>query len=253
MSSGLAGADSSAPVTSALIQSASAVLGATPVFWGRYFTSVSTSGSVEYRHSTENPPLAAAGIRLLPVARQTKNVAGSQAQGLADGQANAKDFLTTFGIDYLRASGGRFYMFLDVEGDPSLTEAYYIGWAQGLAEQSVSQSGATVQVLPCVYGTQKDVTTWTAVQSAMAAGTPCFGAWIARYFTGSCSMGDWESDIVTPASPSPFPVPILAWQYAGNCDGGQIDCSQTNPGIDAQSQLLRFLVLPPGAATAVTT
>jgi hypothetical protein len=43
--------------------------------------------------------------------------------------------------------------------------------------------------------------------------------------------------------------PILAWQYAG---AGRIDCSQINPDIDAEAQLLAFLVMPPGAMTALT-
>jgi hypothetical protein len=247
MAQGSPGADSSAPVTTSLIQSAASLLGAPPVFWGRYFTSVSTKGSVEYHHATENQPLNAAGIRLLPVGRQTANVGGTTQQGITDGSANAKDFISTFGASVLAAQGGKFYMFLDVEGSPSLSQAYYTGWAQGLAQESqaLSASDASVQVLPCVYATQGDTVTWTAVQAAMNAGVACYGAWIARYYTSQCTMGDWLDAIVTPSEPAPFPCPILAWQYAGNCLNGQIDCSQTNPHLDAQTQLLDFLVLPP--------
>lgn len=245
MAQGLPGADSSAPVTTELIEEATNLLGATPVFWGRYFTSVTTTGSVEYRHATENEPLNAAGIRLLPVARQTNHVNGSQDQGLTDGSANAQDFIITFGAEVLAAQGGQFYIFLDVEGSPSLSVDYYVGWAQGLAQEAQSLTGGSVQMLPCVYATRSDTTTWSAVEQAMAAGAACHGAWIARYYTGQCEMGEWSDSIVTPASPSPFPVPILAWQYAGNCLDGQIDCSQTNPEIEVVSSLLSFLLLPP--------
>ncbi|HEV2446403.1 MAG TPA: hypothetical protein VGS58_10790 [Candidatus Sulfopaludibacter sp.] len=250
MAQGLPGADSSLPVTTELIQAAAGLFGANPCFWGRYFTSVTTTGSVEYRHAQENGPLSAAGLRLLPIARQTNHVAGGQGQGLADGVANAQDFVTTFGVPLLAAQGGQFYIFLDVEHAPSLSQEYYTGWAQGLEQESQALSGGSVQVLPCVYGPWSGTATWTALAAAMAAGVPCQGAWMARYPSSNCAMREWSDQLVTPAAPSPFPCPILAWQYAENCLGGQIDTSQTNPNIDANSQLLPFLVLPPGQPLA---
>jgi hypothetical protein len=252
---GLPGADSSLPVTSELINAAAELLGEAPVFWGRYFTSVSTTGSVEYRHAKENQLLNQAGIRLLPIARQTPNVNGSLDEGIADGVANAQDFIATFSSQVLASQGGQFLMFLDVEGPPapSLSQDYFSGWAQGLAQEARALSGGSVRMMPCVYGTQTDVTTWTAVAAAMSSGVACHGAWIARFHSGKCTMGDWEPNIVTPASPRPFPCPILAWQYAGNCLDRKIDCSQTNPNIDVESQLLAFLVLPPAAAAAHIT
>ncbi len=250
MAQGLPAADSSIPVTSGLIESATTLLGATPIFWGRYFTSVSTSGSTEYRHALENAPLNQAGIRLLPIARQTAKVNGTEEAGLADGMANARDFISTFTSAELASQGGEFYMFLDVEGSPSLSQDYYAGWTQGLAQEAKARSGGSVQILPCLYGAQSDTATWSTLADAMAAGAECFGAWIARYRTGKCTMGVWDPLIVTPVAPKPFPCPILAWQYAGDCLGGQIDCSQTNPDIDADSELLPFLVLPPGTTLA---
>jgi hypothetical protein len=235
-----------------MIQGATALLGATPIFWGRYFTSISTAGNVEYRHAQENPLLNAAGIRLLPVARQTGNVNGGKQLGITDGAANAQDFIRTFGVQSLMRQGGSFYMFLDVEGSPSLSADYYAGWAQGLAQEADSLSAAELSILPCVYATQSDKATWSAVAAAMANGTPCHGAWIARYATGKCGMGAWDPAMVTPTAPVPFPCPILAWQYAGNCLNGQIDCSQTNPGIDIEAQLLAYLVLPPAQMAAGT-
>lgn len=257
MAKGQPGADSSEAVTTSLIQLATNLYGAAPVFWGRYFTSVSTDTAEEYHHAAENQPLNAAGIRVLPIARQTRNVGGSLQQGIEDGAANAEDFIATFGAAFLASQGGRFYMFLDVENDPStdspsLSSNYFTGWAQGLAQESASASSGlsngSVAILPCVYATQDDTATWAALASAQAAGAPCMGAWIARYYFSDCAMSDWSDSIVTPASPispAPFPWPILAWQYAGDCLNGAIDCSQTNPNIDAQSQLLDFLALPP--------
>jgi len=238
-----------------LIDAAAELFGAAPVFWGRYFTSVSTTGSVEYRHAKENQPLNQKGIRLLPIARQTGHVNGTLDQGIADGVANAQDFIATFSPQVLASQGGQFLMFLDVEGAPapSLSQDYFSGWAQGLAQEARAASGGSVRMMPCVYGTQTDVRTWAAVAAAMSSGVECHGAWIARFRTGKCTMGEWDANIVTPSSPSPFPCPILAWQYAGNCLDGRIDCSQTNPNIDAESQLLAFLALPPAAAAAHIT
>jgi hypothetical protein len=245
MAQGLPGADSIQPVTTSLIQATTAHYGSTPVFWGRYFTSVTTSGSAEYHHAKENGPLNAAGIKLLPIGRQTGNVNGTQQQGVADGVKNAKDFITTFGASLLAQQGGQFYMFLDVEGDPSLSSDYYTGWAQGLAQESASHVG--VEILPCVYAAQGNSKTWTALAAATDAGAACVGVWIARYDPNDCTLGEWNDHTVTPPSPNPFPWPILAWQYCGNCLNGQIDCSQTNPAIDPQADLLDFLVMPPPA------
>ena len=127
MAKGKAGADSSVPVTNQigdkdLIHIATEVFGQMPAFWGRYFTSASTSGNVEYRHLKENLMLNQNGIRVLPIARQTRNVNGTQASGSADAEVNVEDLITTFGQDYLESLGGRFLMFLDVEGSPRVFE-----------------------------------------------------------------------------------------------------------------------------------
>ncbi len=177
MAQGQPGADSLSPVTSSLIQKATALYGTAPVFWGRYFTSATTTGSGEYHHATENPPLNAAGIRLLPVARQTANVGGSQEQGAADGAANAQDFVDTFGVPELTAQGGQFIMVLDVEGNPDLTADYYTGWTQGLISTAQQESGGAVQMLPCLYASHGDSGTWNALETAMNAGAPCSGVW----------------------------------------------------------------------------
>lgn len=250
MTQGLPGADSSTPVTAAMIQSATALFGRTPVLWGRYFTSATTTGTVEYRHAQENPVLAQFGIRLLPVARQTTHAAGTAAQGASDAQANVGDLFATFGADYLASLGGELLMFLDVEGtpsagSPSLGLDYWLGWAQTLGSASNAASGGRVTVLPCVYARQGDNATWATVTQASDQGVTCNGAWVARYYSGSCNLADWDQALVAPSVA--LPCEILLWQYAENCCGGAIDCSQTNPGLDIDALLLQRLILPPGA------
>jgi hypothetical protein len=256
MAKGKPGADSSVIVTSqvmgiSLIDLAKQLYGETPVFWGRYFTSASTGGTVEYRHLKENKALRDNDIRVLPIARQTKNVAGSVTDGSADAESNADDLITTFGEDYLASLSGEFYMFLDVEGSPSLSEKYYAGWAQTLAAYSASVSGGKVKILPCVYGTRSDDATWSAVSAAMAGGIPCDGAWIARWPRSGCQpLPDWSDHLVTPSVG--ISCPILIWQYADDCHGGGgFDCSETNPSLDLQD-LLDHLILPPDTTHVIT-
>ncbi len=245
MARGLAGADSSTPVTASLIEAATQLFGETPALWGRYFTSPETFGSTEYHHADESAVLAQAGVRLLPIARQTTRVAGSEQDGAADAQENVDDLFASFGAPYLAAKGGQILLFLDVEGSPStgspsLSASYYAGWSQTLATYSRSSSLNTVTVLPCVYARQGDEATWNVVA---ATGVQCAGAWVARYYSGSCAMSDWDDSIVMPAVQLPFDV--LLWQYAENCCNETIDCSQTNPGLDIQTVLLNRLITCP--------
>lgn len=251
MAKGNPGADSSSPVTDQIISSATELFGQAPSFWGRYFTSPTTGGSVEYRHGTESPILAAHNIRLLPVARQTTHVGGSQSQGASDAQLNVQDFLDTFGQQYLASQGGQFLLFLDVEGtpsngSPSLALDYYLGWAQTLVSYSQSQTNNTVTILPCVYARQGDNETWNNVAAASAQGTTCNGAWSARYYYSGCSMTDWDDSIVLPTVK--LPCDVLLWQYAENCCNGAIDCNQTNPNVDTETLLLNRLILPPSTS-----
>jgi hypothetical protein len=252
MAKGKAGADSSVLVTSQiqgknLIQLATDVFGQTPSFWGRYFTSASTSGNVEYRHLKENSILRQNGIRVLPVARQTRNVNGTQAQGSADAAANAEDLITTFGQDYLASQGGQFLVFLDVEGSPSLASPYFLGWAQTLSSHSAAITGGAVQLLPCVYATRSDDVTWQAVADCADQGVLCSGAWIARWVHRGCAgLDDWDDARVSPRVD--IPCQVLLWQYSDDCGGGSgFDCDQANPNI-ADQDFLSKLVLPPDTA-----
>ncbi len=254
MAKGLPGADSSSPVTTrfnerSLIELATDWFGATPAFWGRYFTSITTAGVVEYRHARENQPLRDKNIRLLPIARQTKRVAGTQAMGAADAEANAEDILATFDVDYLSGQGSAFLVFLDVEGTPSLSVAYYKGWAQTLRDHSATVSEGKVTLLPAVYGTQFDDDTWRAIAQAHLEGVECSGVWIARWRWRGCAiLPDFEADQVRPRVD--IPCDVLLWQYSDECHGGDgFDCNTTNPGVD-QKDLLSKLILPPQTLVA---
>jgi hypothetical protein len=253
MAKGIPGADSSVLVTNqiqgkSLIQLATELFGQTPAFWGRYFTSAATSGNVEYRHLKENGILRQNNVRVLPVARQTRHVNGTQAQGSADAETNADDLITTFGADYLASLGSEFLMFLDVEGSPSLSAAYFSGWAQTLAAHSAEITKGALQVMPCVYGTHFDKATWQAVADCAGNGVVCQGVWIARWVQRGCAgLQDWKDAKVTPSVP--LPCKVLVWQYADDCNGGGgFDCDQANPNIEADAELLSRLVLPPETA-----
>jgi hypothetical protein len=254
MAEGLFGADSSTLVTHqiggrGLVELAEANFGELPVVWGRYFTSAGTSGVVEYRHLRENQILRESGIRVVPIARQTKHVNRTQAQGSADATLNAEDLIDTFGADYLAQLGGQFLMFLDVEGSPSLSVAYYLGWAQTLVAHSKDYSNNKVTVLPCVYATQGDDVTWRAAADAVALGGTCNGAWIARWRVSGCGTPvPWNAALVTPRVKIPFDV--MLWQYANECHGGSgFDCNRINPAIN-RNEFLAKCVLPPQTLVA---
>ena len=256
MAQGMPGADSASLVTTQidgrnLIELATDLFGRTPVVWGRYFTSVATTGVVEYRHLQENQILRGNNIRVLPIARQTKNVASTVADGSMDAKANVEDLIQTFGTDYLASLGGQILMFLDVEGAPSLSAPYYRGWAATLIAYSRDFSSNKVTILPCVYGTQADNATWTAVAEAMGPAVEFHGAWIARWrVTGCNNLLDFDESIVRPPS-LPASLKILLWQYSNDCHGaGGFDCDETNPAIDLDGDLLNKCVLPPDTQMA---
>jgi len=254
MAIGSPGADSSNLVTrliggKPMVDVAAELLGQMPVLWGRYFTSVATSGLVEYRARRENQALRDRNIRVLPIARQTKHVDGTQADGSADAQLNAEDLIKTFGVSYLQSQGGRFIMFLDVEGTPSLSTDYYLGWARTLVDHSQSFSDGSVTIFPGVYATQGDDTTWRAVAEAGQRGVQSQGAWVARWRVRGCGLPlEWDPHIVLPRVK--IPCEVLLWQYADECHGGDgFDINETNPNIDLEG-ILSQCVLPPDTPVA---
>jgi len=178
---GIAGIDSLEAATSELVIQAHTFLGTFPIFWGRYFKAPDSIG--EYNATRENAVLSAAGIKLLPIARQTANVAGSADAGSADAQANAEAVLQVFTAAQLALAGQKYFVFLDVEGtatNPSLSLTYFQGWAPALRSHSLEISKGNLELLPCVYARTTDAATWTALLEAAAQGIKCFGAWTAH-------------------------------------------------------------------------
>jgi hypothetical protein len=256
MARGLPGADSSVPVTyqingRSLIDLATDLFGEVPVVWGRYFTSTRTGGAVEYRHVRENRPLRSRGIRVMPIARQTKHVSRDDTLGADDAKDNVEDVISTFGANYLEAQGGKFLMFLDVEGDPSLSEAYYRGWANTVVSHSSAFSGGAVTIVPGVYATQGDDPTWHALAAAAANGVPCEGVWVARWRIRGCGAPpDFDVNMPLVRPSVRLPCDILLWQYADECHGGNgFDCNEINPNIDVPA-FLKKCVSPPDTPIA---
>src|SRR5260370_36845281 len=83
-----------------MVDVAAELFGRMPVLWGRYFTSVATSGLVEYRPRRENQALRDRNIRVLPIARQTKHVDGTTADGSAASQRNVEDLIKSVRADH---------------------------------------------------------------------------------------------------------------------------------------------------------
>ncbi|MBV9852070.1 MAG: hypothetical protein JO250_20585 [Armatimonadetes bacterium] len=246
MAVGIPGADSSVPFAGHLLDLARDFFGETPRFWGRYFKSPGIPGPAVYRPAWENGPLRANGLRVLPIAQQTGHVSSGADTGAEDGAGNAEAIVAAFGADAVAAQGGQFLVFLDVEGPPSLSADYFIGWASALRVRSRELSGDRFELLPCVYARTHDDATWRALRQAQAAGAPCFGAWVARLRNNACDQGfaEWDSGFCEPAFDLPFPV--LLWQFAQDCpDGNGIDCDQTNPAVSGAELFLARLILPP--------
>jgi hypothetical protein len=243
MNVGIPGADSTDQITNALIEEAAQMIGATPQFWGRYFCCPTTPSPYEYIHLNENGPLVQNHIKLLPIAEQTWRVAGSQEDGVSDARGNVDDLIETFSIDYLAGIGHEFLMFLDVEGsppsNPSLSAAYYAGWAQTLSSYSQQKAGGRLTILPAVYASRDDTQTWQTLQQNVAL---CHAVWIAAYGSNSPGLPAWDASQTTPQG-AQITCPILAWQYAGNMGSDQcLDCNVSNP---SESGLLERLITPP--------
>jgi hypothetical protein len=237
------GADSTDQVTGALIEEATQLIGVTPQFWGRYFCSPSNPSPYEYTHVNENRPLSENNIKLLPIAEQTWRVAGSEQDGVNDARGNVDDLVETFGADYLAGIGQEFLMFLDVEGsppsNPSLSPAYYAGWARTLSSYSQEKTSARLTILPAVYASRDDTSTWQTLQHNVA---PCHAIWIAAYGSNSPQLPAWDANQTTPQG-AELTCPILAWQYAGNLGSDQsLDCNVSNP---SESGLMERLISPP--------
>ena len=238
----LIGVDTLHRVTQTLIDAATQMLGAPPPFWGRYFK---RPGDGVYAKSAESPALHANGIKLLPIARQTRNVGGSRQLGGEDAAKNAAAFINAMGIEHLAAEGAEFLIFLDVEGDgpknPSLAAEYYIGWSTELVAQSRKLSSGRFTLLPAVYARTLDSKTWKAIALATAAGAePPRGAWVA-FGIGRDEPNPSAFDAKKTTPPGGVPFPVMLWQFRL---GEIFDLDMVNPDVAIGQALLERLVLP---------
>jgi hypothetical protein len=249
---GAAGADSSTEVVhtiygKTLLEHASALFGGPPRFWGRYFKTPEQQGGTQYNPKTEHSALASAGIRVVPIARQTARIHGSKADGAADAQGNVLAIFAAFGVNYLATQGDEFYVYLDDEGapQPTLSTDYWLGWSDTLIKYSDQVSSAKVTLLPGLY-CNFDHDSWVSLKNALAQGGRCETAWIARWKSDGqvcMPLPPWNQTHVTP-DPAPG-CPIHIWQYAQECHGGDgFDMDEANPALSLDG-LLGKLILPP--------
>ena len=253
--------DTTDPVTQASINEATLIYKSAPTFWGRYFNGVGyRSAGYEYELS-ENAPLAANKIPILPVARSGPNVSkNDRVLGEQDAKSQAEDILEDFGEDYLASKGGTFYVFLDVESDTPLSSEYYLGWSTTLENYS-----SKVRLLPAVYMSATENQTSQSITDAISQGAHCYGLWVAGYpyYNESCvslpySQPVWDQGL--DATPTTLPscwsesdisledgkCPALVWQYGGNitCGDFEYDLDMVSPNIDAQTFFSRLIPAP---------
>lgn len=258
MPKGLSGADSSKLVTrkignKTLIDLAEQLYGTTPKVWGRYFKKFGDTDDVQYQHAKEGQALREKDIRVLPLGRQTTHVGGSEAKGREDAIDNVEAVIRTFGAEYLASAGGDFILWLDVEDEgasPALSRAYWRGWARTVVEHSRSFTDSGVTLRPGIYCRRGSDASWEAIRHGEQDGTPCAGIWLARWRHEGCSaLLDWDPDIVN--TPISLQAPILCWQYANDCHGGDgFDCDEINPDPQLRDFLLARSILPPGVGGA---
>ncbi len=206
--------DSLAPMTEAAVDFLLCKSGGVlPLAWGRYL-------DADLTHDIETA--AAHGIPLLLIARRSSRVCMGREAGTHDG---AEDRATAEHWIALAASKGASVLrsvFLDVEQEPDLTSDYWHAW-------SAAFDGA--EVVPCIYAPNRNwwPASWAALESAVAAGARCGGAWVAMYHQavdGSAVLRD-ESWLGRPRASER--VPFLAWQHTGNAYQQRYDFSAPNP------------------------
>ena len=251
ISLGAAGADSSTEVVhtiygKTLLEHAWGLFGGPPKFWGRYFKTPEQQGGTQYNPKTENAAFASAGIRVVPIARQTGRIHGTNADGSSDAKGNVLAIFAAFGLDCLERQGGEFYVYLDDEGapNPTLSADYWQGWSDALLKYSQQISSAKITLLPGLY-CNFDHASWVALDKAVSQGARCESAWVARWkSSGQICMPvqPWSEPHITP-DPAPS-CPIHIWQYAQECHGGDgFDMDEANPRLPLD-EFLAKLILP---------
>jgi hypothetical protein len=233
----IVGIDSWAQTTEALLLSSAERMGQAASFKGSYFHGESNAAP-EFNNATGEPVLAKYNVRDLPILRQTNRVGLGHREGRADGILNASDILDAFGEPYLRESCGNVRAFLDVEGEglSHLSRDYWLGLCEGLI--SVSDI-----FWPCVYAPAWDRKTWDALDAAMDAGAPCYGAWLTAPYKGGWAKAhepiQWTPSMLK-AYPLGHRVKAMVWQYAFY---GDFDANLVNPDEADATGFLRTLPL----------
>jgi hypothetical protein len=244
----MVGDDSVEPFSSMWLSRMVALTGVKPKWIGRYIGRGSKPATYQLLAS-EFAPAAAAGVKFLLIAEQTTSVSGTEQQGYADGQGNAQNIFSLFGAANLPE---KTMVFLDVEGSPDLTAAYYTGWERGLTESAATLGAGIKSLLPCIYASENDGQTWKRLSAAIAAGSHCASAWVASYLTTSkvpiAPSWDASRARMNTGDNTPSPqCPVDIWQFAGGYAGTPyeaLDPDSVNPSTDAAAFLSRCVTPP---------
>jgi hypothetical protein len=169
---------------------------------------------------------------------------------VADAVNNMAAVVDAFGAAYLDSLDFEPLIFLDTElspSQPTLSAEYYSGWSGALRKQGPIAPGVRLQFTPGVYINRSDNASWRALATAVGKGASCYGAWVANYGkrTGAEPPPAWDAVEVLPKPPLNAPVPILAWQYAGDYED-VLDFSITPATADADA-MIALMIPPPGS------
>jgi hypothetical protein len=276
----LFGIDTSEIANGTVNTQASALIGGTPKFWGRYF-----NGTADKKHqyqTSENAVLHQLGIPVMCFARQMWAVNNpDQTAAKAQAQLNMQGVVDAFGAQYLHGQNISPIIYLDLEPEDDnpnyvMDQAYYTAWASAIVA-GYNARASTIRFRPAVYlnqGSSKQ--SWLNLNAACASGSVCAGVSMAQYaysVHGDCASPPqpytslvWNDAQRTP-QPDPIPpghanahIPLLTWQYYGDyprsrdAQGhivlGDIDPHLINP---AHASVVLSGAVPPPAGLQCST
>lgn len=251
------GIDANAIADQNQLQTATALLGQAPAFWGRYFKGPGNLMPTQYQAGSEADFFATNRIPVLPIARQTPDVAvADQNFGYAAGLRNAAALMASFGAVKLSQMPNGLAVFLDVEQQTPLTHQYYMGWSSGLIDGGTKSlidfrdevaagtvpNGAVINFIPCIYGHHTADQTWQELQLALTGGAKCGAAWVIYEDANpQFPIGPWRSQDFTNQH-MPAQVPVVVCQRILDYNDGALDFDLVNPAY--QNWLLQRLIVP---------
>lgn len=252
------GADQSFPITKDCLAVATGALQQAPAFWGRYFKGPGNLEPTQYQPTQEADIFADSHLRILPVARQTTRVGGTQAMGYDDGLRNAAAIMAALGSVSLASNTAGVAVFLDVEPSHSLSADYFTGWSTGLVEAGREKlvdfadeiaagkatPGTNVGFIPCIYGHHAADDTWKALSEAVRRGARCDAAWVVYMDANpSFPIGPWRAAYTSRFMPAGVRVAIcqriLEWK---DTRARQYDFNLVNPAF--KDWIIERLVVP---------